>query len=248
MERLQKLIAQAGVTSRRKAEEMIEQGRVQVNGEVVRELGAKANKSDAILVDGRPITIEEKEYYVFYKPEGTISSVDDEKNRKTVVDFVDTNARVFPVGRLDYDSSGVLLLTNDGDFTQKMLHPSNRIEKEYQVTVKGFVRKPTSRKIERGGIRLDGDKTAPSKVHHMKYNKEKETSTFNFTVTEGKYRHIRRLFESVGHEVIKLKRIRFGIVTLDGLAKGEIRMLKPHELKQLNVIAMRNQQKNKQKK
>ncbi len=249
MERLQKLIAQAGVTSRRKAEELIKEGRVTLNGEVVKELGTKASKQDTIMVDGNPITIEEKEYYVFYKPEGTISSVDDEKNRRTVVDYVDSNARIFPVGRLDYDSSGVLFLTNDGDFTQTMLHPSNGIDKEYEVKVKGFLRKPTSRKIERGGLRLDGEKTAPARIANVGYQKEKETTTLSITVTEGKYRHIRRVFESVGHPVENLKRVRFGVVTLDGLAKGQIRPLKPHELKRLNVLAMQNRQaKNKTKK
>ncbi len=247
MERLQKLIAKAGVTSRRKAEELIKEGRVTLNGEVVRELGTKATKDDVIAVDGRLIEIEEKEYYVFYKPEGTVSTVDDEKNRKTVLDFIDTNARIFPVGRLDYDTSGVLILTNDGDFTQKMIHPSNGIEKEYEVTIQGFLRKHTSRKIERGQIRLDGKKLAPSKIRNVQYNKEKETTKLNFIVTEGKYRHIRRVFEEVNHPVIKLKRLRFGIITLDGLAKGDVRLVKPHELKQLHVIALRNRQKTKKK-
>ncbi len=242
MERLQKLIAKSGVTSRRKAEELIKEGRVSVNGEIVRELGTKASKDDKITVDSRPIEVEEKEYYVFYKPEGTISTVDDEKNRKTVLDFIDTNARIFPVGRLDYDTSGVLILTNDGDFTQKMIHPKNGIEKEYEVTVQGFLRKHISKKVERG-IKLDGKKTARSKINNVQYNKVKETTKFNFTITEGKYRHIRRVFEEVGHPVLKLRRIRFGIVTLEGLSKGNARLLKPHELKQLHVIALRNQQK-----
>ena len=246
MERIQKLIAQSGLCSRRKAESLIEEGRVKVNGEVVMTLGTKASYKDTISVDDKPLVIEEKEYYVFYKPEGTVSTVDDEKNRKTVIDFIDTSARIFPVGRLDYDTSGLLILTNDGDFTQRMIHPRNRIEKEYEVTVKGFFRKPTSKKVERG-IRLDGEKTAPARIHRVEYNKEKETSKFNLVVTEGKYRHIRRLFEHFDHEVIKLKRIRFGIVTLDGLSKGDVRNLKPHELKQLHVIAMKNAQKNAQR-
>ena len=244
MERLQKLIAQAGVTSRRKAETLIIEGRVKVNGEVVKELGAKASKSDQITVDNRPLELEEKEYYVFYKPEGTISTVDDEKNRKTVMDFIDTSARIFPVGRLDYDTSGVLILTNDGDFTQKMIHPKNEIEKEYQVTVQGFSRKQTSKKIERGQLKLDNKRLAPSRIARVEYNKEKETTKFHFIVTEGKYRHIRRVFEAVGHPVIKLKRIRFGIITLDGLPKGQVRTIKPHELKQLHVMALKNRQKN----
>ncbi len=241
MERIQKIIAQSGLCSRRKAETLIEEGRVKLNGDVVKTLGTKASYKDTISVDDKPITIEEKEYYVFYKPEGTISTVDDEKNRRTVTDFIDTSARIFPVGRLDYDTSGVLILTNDGDFTQRMIHPSNRIEKEYEVTVKGFVRKPTSKKVERG-IRLDGQKTAPARIYNMTYMKEKETSKFNLVVTEGKYRHIRRIFEHLGHDVIKLKRIRFGIITLEGLSKGEARLLKPHELKKLHVIAEKNRQ------
>jgi len=247
MERLQKLIAQSGLCSRRKAETLISEGRVKVNGEVINTLGSKASYKDTITVDGRPISIEEKEYYVFYKPEGTVSTVDDEKNRQTVVDFIDTNARIFPVGRLDYDTSGLLLLTNDGDFTEKMIHPSSGIQKEYEVTVEGFLRKPTSRKVERG-VKLDGEKTKPAKILNVEYNKEKETTKFNFIITEGKYRHIRRLFENFEHPVTKLKRVRFGSVDLGGLSKGEVRILKPHELKQLHVEALHNRQKKKKKK
>lgn len=242
MERIQKLIAQSGLCSRRKAETLILDGRVKLNNHVVTTLGTKANHDDIILVDGKPITIEEKEYYVFYKPKGVISTTDDEKDRKVVLDFIETSARIFPVGRLDFDTTGVMLLTNDGDFTQKMIHPKHEIQKEYQVTVEGFLRKNTSHKIEKG-VFLDGQKTAPAKITQVQYNKAKETTRLHFIVTEGKYHHIKKVFENEKHPVIKLKRIRFGIITLEGLKEGDVRPLKPHEIKQLHVLAMKNRQK-----
>ncbi len=240
MERIQKRIAQSGLCSRRRAEKLILEGRVKVNGETIKTLGTKAEQSDVITVDNKPIRIEEKEYYVFYKPKGVISTTDDEKDRKIVLDFVDTSARIFPVGRLDFDTTGVMLLTNDGDFTQKMIHPKHEIEKEYQVTVEGFLRKATSKKIEKG-LFIEGKKTAPAKISQVTYNKTKEKTRLHFIVTEGKYHHIKKVFEQMGHPVIKLKRIRFGIVTLDGLKEGEVRILKPHEIKQLHVLAQKHQ-------
>ncbi len=235
MERIHKLIAQSGLCSRRKAETLIEEGRVALNGETVRTLGTKATKKDTITVDGRPLSYEEKEYFLFYKPEGCVSTTDDEKNRRTVLDYIDTSARVYPVGRLDYDTSGVLLLTNDGDLTNALTHPKNHIEKAYEVTVKGLLRKETSKKIAKG-IRLDGEKTKRSKIHDVTYNTEQMTTRLTFIVTEGKYHHVKRVFEAMGHPVLKLKRTRFAILTLEGLKKGTYRRVTPHELKKLRLL------------
>ena len=232
MERLQKIIAQSGYCSRRKAEELIQEGKVQVNGVTVRELGTKASQSDAIVVNGTSISKEESVYYVLYKPEGYVSTTSDEKNRKTVLDLIKTDKRIYPVGRLDYDTTGVLLLTNDGVFANQMASPQHHIEKEYQVKMSGFLRKVESKQLERG-VWIDKVKTRPAKIHQVVYHKESGNSTANIVIKEGKYHQVKRMFEQVGHPVLKLKRIRFGVVTLEGMRPGEVRLLKPHERKQL---------------
>ncbi len=239
MERLQKVIANSGLCSRRKAEEMMLAGRVTVNGETITTLGFKVRKSDEITVDGKPLSYEEPEYYVLYKPTGCLSTVQDEHGRRTVLDYVKTEARIYPIGRLDYDSSGVLLLTNDGAFANLMMQPNSQIEKAYQVTIKGFLRRVTSDRLERG-IKLDGVKTKRAKISQVEYIKASENTQLSIVITEGKYRQVRRMFESVGHPVLKLKRIRYGIVTLENLAKGDARRLKPHELKHLHQLATRS--------
>ena len=240
MDRIQKLIAQSGLCSRRKAETLIEEGRVKKNGSVVKTLGTKASKTDTITVDGRTIVYEEKEYFLFYKPEGCVSTTDDEKGRKTVLDFIRTNARIYPVGRLDFDTSGALLLTNDGELTNQLTHPSNHIEKAYEVTVAGLLRKETSRKVQQG-IRIDGEKTKRAKIHDVHYDTQKEKTKLTFIVTEGKYHHVKRVFEAVGHPVKKLKRVRFAILTLEGLKKGSYRRLTPHEVKKLRLLVKERQ-------
>ncbi len=234
-ERLQKLIAQSGLCSRRKAEELITEGRVRVNGKKVTTLGTKASSSDTITVDGKPVEPEEKVHYVFYKPEGCVSTARDDKGRRTVVDYLPKDRRLFPVGRLDYDASGVLLMTNDGDLTVSLTHPRYDIEKEYEVTLEGFVRKTTSKAIARG-VELDGRMTKPAKIRDVVYDKKKARTRLRLVITEGKYHHIKELFASFDHPVVKLKRVRFGIITLDGLAKGEDRPLKIHELKRLRLL------------
>ncbi len=232
MERIQKRIAASGYCSRRKAEELITSGVVTVNGATVTELGTKVGQNDVIYVSGELIEKAPKKYYVLYKPEGYISTTDDEKQRRTVIDLIDTEVSIYPVGRLDYDTSGVLLLTNDGDFNQAMIHPKNSIEKVYEVTIKGFLRKETSYALMRG-IKLDGTKTKPAKITQVKTNVEKATTKCLMTITEGRYHQVKRMFEAFNHEVIKLKRVRFGTITLDNLKKGEYRLLKPHEYKTL---------------
>lgn len=232
MERLQKVIAQSGLCSRRKAEEYIINGVVRVNGNIVRELGTKVSRKDDITVNGKPIQKEELVYYVLYKPVGYVSTTKDEKGRKTVLDFLPTGKRVYPVGRLDYDTSGVLLLTNDGEFTNQMISPKHHVEKEYMVKMKGFLRKNESHMLAKG-ITLDGVKTKPAVIRNVVYSKNSETCTANIIITEGKYHQVKRMFAAVGHPVIKLKRVRFGVVTLKGMSPGDVRLLKPHERKHL---------------
>lgn len=236
MERLQKIIQKAGIASRRKAEDMIVDGRVSVNGQVVTELGSKASFSDDIRVDGKRIVREEKVYFVLYKPEGYISTTDDQFDRPAVVDLIPVKEQIYPIGRLDYDTSGLILLTNDGDFTNHMIHPKYKIEKEYYVRIKGLLRKESSIKLARGLI-YDGIKAMPAKVYDVQYDDKKESTFLNIVITEGKNHQVKKMFESLGHEVTKLKRVRFGSIDLQGLNKGEFRILKPHEIKTLYNLA-----------
>jgi 23S rRNA pseudouridine2605 synthase len=236
MERLQKLIAKAGVASRRKAEDLIASGRVKVNGVVVTELGTKANPGDDIEVDNKRIQLQERVYFVLYKPGSVISTTNDQFNRDAVVDLIHEKEQVFPVGRLDYDTTGVLILTNDGDFANMLMHPKFEIEKEYYVKVKGLLRKEDSYKIAKGLI-VDGEKMKPAKIKDVKYDDKKENTFLNIIITEGKYHQVKLMFASLGHEVVKLKRVRYGSVTLDGLYEGQYRTLKPHEIKTLYNLA-----------
>ncbi len=240
MERLQKVIAQAGVASRRKAEELITAGRVTVNGEVVTELGTKViPRKDKVEVDGVPLDREEPVYYMLYKPTGVISSVKDDKGRKVVTDFVDTEHRLFPVGRLDYDTSGLLLLTNDGEFANQLMHPKYKIGKMYIAKVKGIPTREQLRQLEKG-ILLEDGKTAPARVKFVSGNQKQGTSIIEITIHEGKNRQVRRMFEAIGHPVLKLKREMYGFLTLKGLNSGEARELRPHEVKQLRELAEKN--------
>ncbi|MGV3488959.1 MAG: pseudouridine synthase [Tuberibacillus sp.] len=238
MERLQKVIAQAGMASRRKAEQIIKEGRVKVNGEVVKELGTKVSPKDRIEVDGIPVERENPVYFLLYKPTGVISSVKDEKGRKVVTDFFPgVEERIFPVGRLDYDTSGVLILTNDGDFANKLMHPRYKIEKEYVATLNGIPDKKMLRKLA-NGVHLEDGKTAPAKVTLVTADRKRNTSVVNIAIHEGKNRQVRRMFEAIGFNVLRLKRERYGFLNLNGLAKGEYRELKPHEVKKLRELAV----------
>lgn len=238
MQRLQKAIAQAGVTSRRKAETLIRRGKVKVNGEVVTELGTKVSGNDQIEVDGIPLDKEEPVYFLLYKPRGVISSVRDDKGRKVVTDFFDDiEQRIFPVGRLDYDTSGLLLLTNDGDFANRLMHPSYQIEKTYVAKVAGAVTKPKQQQL-RKGVALDDGKTAPAGVKVLSADRKKGTSIVEITIHEGKNHQVRRMLKAVGCPVLKLKRERYGFLTLHGLNPGEWRELTPHEVKKLHALAV----------
>ena len=237
MERLQKVIAHAGVASRRKAEEMILEGKVKVNGKVVKELGVKVSNSDTVEVGGIPLEKEQPVYFLFYKPRGIISSVTDDKGRKTVTDyFPEIKERIYPVGRLDYDTSGLLLLTNDGEFANLLMHPRNEIEKEYIAKVKGIPLRENLKVLEKG-ILLEDGKTAPARTKVISVDKKKGTSIVQLTIHEGKNRQVRRMFEAIGHPVVKLRRERYGFLDLRGLQAGDARELTAHEVKQLRVLA-----------
>ncbi|WP_141433381.1 23S rRNA pseudouridine(2605) synthase RluB [Bacillus sp. 03113] len=237
MERLQKVIAHAGFASRRKAEELILDGKVKVNGKIIKELGVKVSPSDRVEVEGVPVEREEPVYFLLYKPRGVISSVNDDKGRKVVTDFFpEISERIYPVGRLDYDTSGLILLTNDGEFANILMHPSNQIEKVYVAKTKGIPSREKLKSLERG-ILLEDGKTAPARVKMISLDKKKNTAIIELTIHEGRNRQVRRMFEAIGHPVLKLKRERYGFLNLHGLVAGEGRELTAHEVKQLRVLA-----------
>ncbi|WP_028783082.1 pseudouridine synthase [Thalassobacillus devorans] len=238
LERLQKVIAQSGITSRRKAENLITQGKVAVNGKVVTELGTKVSPDDKVEVEGVPLTKEEPVYFLLYKPRGVISSVKDDKNRKVVTDYLpeDREERVFPIGRLDYDTSGILLLTNDGDFANQLMHPKHEIDKVYIAKTKGIPLREELAKLTKG-IKSDGELLRATHVKTKSIDKKKNTAIIQLTLHEGKNRQVRRMFESLGYPVDKLKRERYGFLDLHGMNAGEIRELTPHEVKQLRHLA-----------
>ena len=232
MERLQKYLSACGVASRRKSEELIVQGKVKVNGKTITDLGFKVDDKDEVLVDNVKVFKQEKEYYLLYKPEKTICSVHDEKNRTTVVDLIETNEKIFPVGRLDYDTSGLLLLTNDGEITNKLTHPSKNIEKTYYAKVDGIVTYEDKNKLEKG-ILLDGVKTKRAKAKIRKIDKKNNKSYVELTITEGRNHQVKNMFAYINHKVLKLKRIKYAFFTLENLSIGEYRKLTIKEVKQL---------------
>ncbi|QHW34926.1 rRNA pseudouridine synthase [Paenibacillus rhizovicinus] len=240
MERLQKILAQAGVASRRKCEELILSGKVQVNEETVTTLGAKADPAvDVITVDGRRIKSESKLYLMLHKPKGVITSASDPQGRKIVSDYLPgIKERVYPVGRLDYDTEGLLLLTNDGEFANLLTHPSHHVPKTYWATVKGV---PHGSALERlkQGILLEDGMTAPAEVEYHDVDTEKNQSTITITIYEGRNRQVRRMFDAISHPVVLLRRIRFGDLGLHGLARGKFRHLTPKEIQELRSAAVK---------
>lgn len=233
MERLQKVIAGSGIASRRKAEEMIREGRVSVNGKVVTEMGTQVSGSDTILVDGKEIRREEKVYYLLNKPSRTICAVSDDRDRRTVIDCLEgVEARVFPVGRLDYDTTGLLILTNDGEFANKMMHPRYHLPKTYEVVVDGIFTDQMAKMLTRG-IELEDGKTLPADVLIRDRSNRKNRSELEITIYEGKNREIRRMMEYFHLEVRSLNRIRFGYLELKNLRRGEFRRLRMYEVKKL---------------
>lgn len=232
MERLQKAIANSGFTSRRKAEELITQGKVSVNGSVITELGFKVNDNDTIKINNQILKKEQKEYYLLYKPEHTISSVKDEQERQTVIDLIPSKARIYPIGRLDYNTTGVLLLTNDGKLANHLMHPSNGIEKTYIAKVDGILTGEEFQKLK-NGITIDGRKVMTKRVKLRNKNQNKNTSKIEITIIEGRNHIVKRVFESLNHPVIELKRETYAFLNLDGLKKGEARSLTLKEVKKL---------------
>ena len=236
MERLQKYIAEAGYTSRRKAEELIKEGKVEVDGKIVKELGTKVSGKERIIVEGNLLKKEEKEYYLLNKPREVITSVSDDKNRKTVVDLIETDKRIYPVGRLDYDTTGVLLLTNDGEFANILMHPNNKIDKVYIAKIRGIIKGDAINKLKNGVI-IDGKKTEKCRVKLRKTDLKNNTSMVEVTIHEGRNHQVKKMFDAVGFEVLKLKRERFGIFTLQGLTSVDYRRLSPKEVAKIFGVA-----------
>lgn len=241
MERLQKIIATAGVTSRRKAETLIQEGRVTVNGKTVTELGSKADpRRDRIAVDGRPLTSDRNLVYLLLnKPVGYVSTVTDPERRPTVISLVKgVKERVYPVGRLDYNSSGIMLLTNDGDLANFMMSRASAVPRTYQVKIEGHPTPDGLQKLERGVV-LDGQRTAPAKVRQLGARTERDKPWYEITLVEGRYHQVRRMFERVGQPVVKLKRVRIAFLSDKGLASGQFRQLTPAEIRKLKLMSAR---------
>jgi 23S rRNA pseudouridine2605 synthase len=240
MERLQKVLAEAGVASRRKCEELITAGRVEVNDEVITTLGVKVDAAqDVIKVDGRTIRQEKKVYVMLNKPKGVITSASDPGGRKIVTDFLgEIKERIYPVGRLDYDTEGLLLLTNDGEFANLLTHPRHHVPRTYHATVKGVPHGSLLDKL-RDGIELEDGMTAPAEVDYYDIDLSKKETIVSITIYEGRNRQVRRMFDEIQFPLIKLKRVQFGPIALTGLPRGKFRYLGPKEIKELTEEALR---------
>lgn len=239
-ERLQKVISQAGIASRRESEELIKAGRVKVNGVVVTELGTKVEPTrDKVAVDNKPIRTEKPVYILLNKPRGIVTTLHDPEGRKTVASLLpDISERIYPVGRLDYNTEGLLLMTNDGELTHALTHPSHEIDKTYRAKVLG---RPPEEKLDRlrAGIKLEDGLTAPAKVNAVEYDREKDLTTVEIVITEGRNRQVRRMFEAIGHPVRQLKRVKFAFLTLVGVRRGAYRNLEADEVETLKNIALK---------
>ena len=243
MERLQKVIAHAGVASRRAAEKLILAGRVTVNEQVVTELGTKVKNSDQVKVDGVPLRKEAPVYFMLNKPRGVISSVHDEKGRRTVVDLFTEEGvteRIYPIGRLDYDTTGLLLLTNDGELTNQLMHPKFEVDKVYIAKVKGLVTNDALRQL-RTGVKIDGRMTAQAKAKVVEVAADKKHSLVKLTIHEGHNHQVKKMLQAVGHPVVKLHREEYAGLTLAVLpSAGQWRELKPVEVKYLRQLSGEN--------
>ena len=233
MERLQKIISSSGYCSRRKAEELINKGKVKVNGSIITEMGYKADYTDYIEVEGNPLnTKEDKVYYILNKPRGVVTTSNDDKGRKTVVDLIKSDKRIYPVGRLDYDTTGLLILTNDGELTNFLTHPKNNIEKVYIAKIKGLITKEEIIKLC-SGVFIDGKKTSKAKAKILKIDKKTNSSVVELIIHEGKNHQVKNMFKAIGYDLLKLKRESIAFLTLDGLKSGEYRPLSVKEVKML---------------
>jgi 23S rRNA pseudouridine2605 synthase len=230
LERLQKIISAAGITSRRASEELILAGRVTVNGIVVSELGSKADPAvDTVAVDGKPLTIASRKLYILlYKPVGYLTTLDDPEGRPLVTDLLkEVGERVYPVGRLDYNTEGLLLLTSDGEWANRLMHPRHEVEKEYHVRVRGKVHKSQLDQLA-GGVEIEGKKTAPARVCMIKEGEQNDW--FSITIHEGRNRQVRRMCEAVSLSVVRLRRVRYGSLSMGTLKPGEFRYLTEAEV------------------
>lgn len=235
MERLQKVIAEAGYASRRKAEELIKAGKVYVNGEKVTEMGFKVNGNDIIDINGKPLKKEEKEYYLLNKPRGVVTTTSDDKDRKVVTDLIETTKRIYPIGRLDHDTTGALILTNDGELTNLLNHPSSEIQKVYVAKIEGIVEPYKVKKLSDGVI-VDGKKTSKAKVRIKKLDKKNDASYIELTIHEGRNHQVKKMFEAIGYNVIKLKREKYAFLDVNSLKSGEYRKLNTKEVKSLYAL------------
>ena len=225
MERLQKYISECGYTSRRKAEELILKGKVKVNGSVVKELGTKVTDADLIEIDNQILRKQDHSYFLLYKPT-------DDKGRKTVCDLVKSEKRVFPVGRLDYDTTGIILLTNDGELSNILTHPKHDVTKEYYAKVKGFFKKEDALTLS-SGILLNGKKTKKAIFKLDRYDKKTDVSYVKVVITEGRNHQVKDMFNALNYDVEKLKREKYAFLDLSGLKSGEYRELSLKEVKKL---------------
>lgn len=233
MERLQKRIANLGYCSRRKAEELITKGQVEVNGEVVDKLGTTVKPGDIIVVEGNVLdTNRHFEYYLLNKPKGVVTTTSDEKGRKTVVDLIDTPTRIYPVGRLDYDTTGILLLTNDGELANMLMSPKSEVDKTYIAKIEGTIKVRDIQRL-RNGVVIEGFKTSKAKVKVKSVDKKKNTSVVVLTIHEGKNHQVKKMFEVLGYKVTKLRREKYANLDLKGLLPGEYRTLSIKEVKVL---------------
>lgn len=237
MERLQKVIANSGICSRRKAEELIAAGKVLVDGIVITKMGTMVDEKSSIIVDGKEIEKEEKVYFLLNKPRGVVTTTSDDKNRKTVIDLIETDKRIYPIGRLDYDTTGVLLLTNDGDFSNLLTHPKNEIEKVYVAKLEGIIKGVEIEQLKKG-VTIDGNvKVKATRVKLRKVDNDSKKSFVELTIHEGKNHQVKKMFEAVGFSVEKLKRERVAFLTVDNLKSGEYRELNKKEVHQLYALA-----------
>ena len=230
-ERLQKFLAQAGIASRRKAEELILQGKIKVNGKIIKELGTKIDpEKDSIEFNGKRVDLQEEKIYILLnKPIGYVTTVKDQFNRDSVLDLVKVNKRIVPVGRLDMYTSGALILTNDGEFVYKVTHPKHEIEKTYTVTIKGIVQKEAVENL-RKGVEIEDYKTKPAKVKILKIDEEKEQSRLEIIIHEGKNRQVRKMCEVVGYKVLALHRSKIAGIGVKDLPLGKWRYLTNKEV------------------
>ena len=236
LKRLQKRIAEQSDYSRRKAEELIIEGKVSVNGETIQELGYKVTDKDKIEIEGVALNTNEKKYYILNKPEKCVSTVSDDKGRKTVIDFIKTKAKVYPIGRLDYDTTGILLLTNDGDFANLLMHPSSNIEKVYSAKIDGIMTLADIKELKQGVV-IDGYKTKECRVKVRKVNNKSNTSIIEIGINEGRNHQVKKMFKALGFNVLKLDRIRYGILTIENLKRGESKELSKKDVSRLYVLA-----------